>query len=469
MFFLDDKDYIPLLSVTYAVKADNSQIVKSLFDKYVDLVPSEKVKDLFNTHKYCTSMTIEEYKKYQYFFGLCLICKSTNDRDLGIQIEKLFRAIFPSIYSCVRKKHTFNIMDYYFLYKDADGLTIMSKQDFSGKAVALCCFILNRWGERVQEAFEFAMSLYSIVLTDRNTVVNAQSVRVAKTEIEDERALVKSLFEKENIEMCFDKMYGMYHINFDMLFAESGLKEQILSDSVNIKKIVWGAIQNSNQIIDFLSYNSAILMSTLEDYMMFLNGNEIHYNYYIRRITEKKVQLLETEIQKKDSQLAEEIKRYEAAICKYNEMQEKTKEKQRRLEVEIEKLRHMLKETVALRSYIYEMNADTFCEYDSNELKWDELDSVSGVIVGGTDAWQKRLKEKLPSWRFISASQNSYDKNIIVASEFVFFNTSFVGHSMYYSIVSIIQSSENVKLGFINNINLERVYREIEKQIGNNS
>ena len=115
------------------------------------------------------------------------------------------------------------------------------------------------------------------------------------------------------------------------------------------------------------------------------------------------------------------------------------------------------------------MNADTFCEYDSNELKWDELDSVSGVIVGGTDTWQKRLKEKLPSWRFISASQNSYDKNIIVASEFVFFNTSFVGHSMYYSIVSIIQSSENVKLGFINNINLERVYREIEKQIGNNS
>jgi len=40
-----------------------------------------------------------------------------------------------------------------------------------------------------------------------------------------------------------------------------------------------------------------------------------------------------------------------------------------------------------------------------------------------------------------------------------------VGHSLYYSIVSMIQSSEGTKLCFINNNNIDRVHDEILKQI----
>lgn len=102
---------------------------------------------------------------------------------------------------------------------------------------------------------------------------------------------------------------------------------------------------------------------------------------------------------------------------------------------------------------------------ETHIYKWDELDSEKVVVVGGTDSWQKRLKEKLPSWKFISASQNNIDRNIIVSSKYVFFNTSFVGHSLYYSIVSMIQSSEGTKLCFINNNNIDRVHDEVLKQI----
>ena len=136
-----------------------------------------------------------------------------------------------------------------------------------------------------------------------------------------------------------------------------------------------------------------------------------------------------------------------------------------RLEKEIEKQKRLLRETAALRSYVYELQVDVSDIVETHIYKWDELDSEKVVVVGGTDSWQKRLKEKLPSWKFISASQNNIDRHIIVSSKYVFFNTSFVGHSLYYSIVSMIQSSEGTKLCFINNNNIDRVHDEVLKQI----
>jgi len=147
MYILDDDEYMPLLAMTYAVTAGDSIVVNNIFDKFLGLMPTDKVKDIFIAHRFCTTMTIEEYQKYQYFYGLCVVFNYTKDKTLESQIEKLFRSVFPAIYSVVRKKNSFNIMDYTFLYLDADGLTIMDKQAFSSKAIALSFFILNKWGD----------------------------------------------------------------------------------------------------------------------------------------------------------------------------------------------------------------------------------------------------------------------------------------------------------------------------------
>lgn len=268
MYMLDD-EYMPLLGITYDVTADDSITVNNIFDKFFGLMPTDKVKDIFIAHRFCTTMTIEEYQKYQYFYGLCVVFNYTKGKTLESQIEKLFRRVFPAIYSVVRKKNSFNIMDYTFLYLDADGLTIMDKKAFSSKAIALSFFILNKWGDKDKEAYKFAETLYKIVLSDKNTIVNAHMVECKKHEIDQERKAVESFFNTERIEMCFDRIYGMYHIIFDMLFAELGLKDRTLSDSINIKKIIRDKSINIDCVVDILSYNNAILLITLERYIVF--------------------------------------------------------------------------------------------------------------------------------------------------------------------------------------------------------
>lgn len=103
MLYIDNENYLPLLAVTYAVKTNSGQKAKKLFEEYVTKVPYEKIKELFDVHEFCKSLTITEYRNYQFFYGLCVINKDFNFPELDIKIEKLYRDIFGDIYKIVRR------------------------------------------------------------------------------------------------------------------------------------------------------------------------------------------------------------------------------------------------------------------------------------------------------------------------------------------------------------------------------
>lgn len=73
------------------------------------------------------------------------------------------------------------------------------------------------------------------------------------------------------------------------------------------------------------------------------------------------------------------------------------------------------------------------------------------------------MKDKLINFEFISAETINFDVNILNSYEYVFINTNYVGHAMYYKIIENL--NENNKLRYINNINIDRAIRDIKDAI----
>ncbi|HBG7745412.1 TPA: hypothetical protein KRE80_000875 [Clostridioides difficile] len=73
------------------------------------------------------------------------------------------------------------------------------------------------------------------------------------------------------------------------------------------------------------------------------------------------------------------------------------------------------------------------------------------------------MKDKLINFEFISADTINFNVNILDSYEYVFINTNYVGHAMYYKIIENL--NENNKLRYINNINIDRAIRDIKDAI----
>lgn len=114
-----------------------------------------------------------------------------------------------------------------------------------------------------------------------------------------------------------------------------------------------------------------------------------------------------------------------------------------------------------MRSFVYHANDDENYAEEVSDNRWEMMDKLNGLIIGGSDVWQKKMQELLPSWKFISPSLNSIERKMIANAEYVFVNTSYIGHSMYYGVISIVQASDRIKLGFINSRNPDRGYSEM--------
>lgn len=465
MFYFEDNNYIPLLAVTIASTSKEIEKTKILFNNLISTYSTNQIIELFSTHEYCNSLTIQEYIFYQYYYGLCLIDKTQNDNSLGIQLQKLFRNAFPDIYRIVRKSKKFNIMDYYFLKQETQNLSIISKMDFSNKAVALMLFILNKWGKSDAEAFSFARALYEIVIADKNRANNAVTRELLSNDtFKRLKNDVTNQILQQECEAAIEQVFEMFFINFEMIYADIGLDVKTLTDMHEINKIVCEQFSTSEEAIHFLNYNLSLVLNVLEKYMLYIKDNNVFLTFYQNDKLQKEIAEKEKRIHNDKEEFK---KRFEYNAEKVQKLAKQIDEltlKNSKLQSIISEQQQTIKETSALRSYIYQLgHPENFSVQKT--IDWSLLNQIDGVIVGGSDNWQRKLKKKLSNWRFISASMEQYDKSLITNCDYVFVNTSFIGHSLYYKISSMVQATDGVKMGFINNLNIDRVYREIFNQI----
>lgn len=87
-----------------------------------------------------------------------------------------------------------------------------------------------------------------------------------------------------------------------------------------------------------------------------------------------------------------------------------------------------------------------------------------GVIIGGHERWQTKMKEVLPnSWRFINIGEN-INQDLILNSDYIFFNTNYLSHAIYYAVMGEARK-RNIPVGYIKKTNETECLGEIIKQI----
>jgi len=75
------------------------------------------------------------------------------------------------------------------------------------------------------------------------------------------------------------------------------------------------------------------------------------------------------------------------------------------------------------------------------------------LIVGGKENWKNTLSQRVNA-DFLYYEQSNFDRKIISRYDYVFFNTNYMNHGMFYKVMNELKK-QNVGFGFLNRTNVE--------------
>lgn len=135
-----------------------------------------------------------------------------------------------------------------------------------------------------------------------------------------------------------------------------------------------------------------------------------------------------------------------------------------RLKAKLAESESSKKELIKLREFMFSLDKQEEYKEDTN-LDISKLKNIKGVIIGGHQNWQNKLKEYLPSFKFISPEMLNFDTSILNNADIVFFYTNYLNHGIYYKVINEIRNKD-IKLEYLkSNVNGNIVLQQILKAV----
>ncbi|WP_039230486.1 hypothetical protein [Clostridium haemolyticum] len=133
------------------------------------------------------------------------------------------------------------------------------------------------------------------------------------------------------------------------------------------------------------------------------------------------------------------------------------KSKNRKLQDENTKLNTSKSELFALRNFVFEQSVQdnkNTTESNINNIDISKLNEVKGVIIGGRNTLQQKLKNILTNWDLISVDTLNFDVDILKNADYIFLNVNVLSHAMYYKVTQITNKIDK-DIYFLNNNNID--------------
>lgn len=124
---------------------------------------------------------------------------------------------------------------------------------------------------------------------------------------------------------------------------------------------------------------------------------------------------------------------------------------------------------INLRGFIFNIEYDDESTYLHESLNYDVLKDVSGVVIGGHNKWQSRMKEHLPNCKFILPEMlNTLDLTIFSKVNIVFIYTNYLNHALYYKVIDTIKNKD-ITLRYLKpHKNIELVLKQVIEIVDTN-
>lgn len=127
-------------------------------------------------------------------------------------------------------------------------------------------------------------------------------------------------------------------------------------------------------------------------------------------------------------------------------------------------------ELIALRDYVYHLTEnDTILPSCDLGTMTSAIASKKIIIIGGHSNWIYKLRNRFPSWNFLSPkTSGSVDSRLLKHADYVYFFTSIIKHSTYMRFIRIVRE-QNIPFGYIHTIhipsNIQQIYNDISARI----
>ncbi|WP_170291865.1 hypothetical protein [Heliobacterium mobile] len=272
----------------------------------------------------------------------------------------------------------------------------------------------------------------------------------------------------KGIFLCFVELFNIEGLSWSIIEEEITVDDFEDIFAVYIRKF---KNQNRDDAAKFF-YSAIMLKGLLKAYRsvkesFFQNNKETLYlemDTLQTKVKELEVRL--TEQTQTNEKLRITVRKLEAEVKnEYNRAVSEYRSELQKLQKERDELKELVeknqKELRALREFVFrlEQGAD---EPESNERP--DLSSVRGIVIGGHDRWQQRLKTHLSHWRFIGVDQSNFDVSILEHADAVFFNVRYLCHKMYEKSISVLRRSAT-RIGYVQATNDTQAFQEIARQL----
>jgi len=123
-------------------------------------------------------------------------------------------------------------------------------------------------------------------------------------------------------------------------------------------------------------------------------------------------------------------------------------------------------ELIALRNHVYQLTEnDTILPSSNLDSMTYVISRKKIIIIGGHSNWTYKLKNRFPSWNFLSPkTSGAVDSRLLIHADYVYFFTSIIKHCTYMRFIRIVRD-HNIPFGYIHNINISSNIQQIYKDI----
>ncbi|WP_297425444.1 hypothetical protein [Clostridium sp.] len=475
------KDYI-LANLSIAITR-NKELNKNINKIYkLDIIKynSAAISSTCIKHVIMTQGTLEQEINGRKALGILLVAET--DYILRDTIINLLRKSYPIIFNAV-KKHDKRDLAKRYLKMDE----ITRKTEARLDASIYFYFCLYRSKEIVDQGFVLSIveDMKYFEFCDPITRIIDKELELHKKEIQEIKNLLKKEFGKinnykdilrsdlESINEFGEILENIFIINkFDINYLFSN------SDFLNIDEIILSYIKRNTGNIDIdvllQSLISGIFIKSL------INEYKNSRNLYFNNSTETSLFEINS-LEKKLKKLEEENNNLVTninALEKENESQNTllnniTNDLNKKHNFEISTLKSRIEELEnqllsekkyrnelnEVREYLFKLNNAYVPESTKKTLDYF-IARNNIIIIGGTKDWRRKFREKYPTLRTLNGFNGSFDPNILINYDYVFFYTGYMDHATYYRAMNFIRSHD-IKFGYIGKTNIDLVEYEL--------
>jgi hypothetical protein len=420
------------------------------------------------------SLIQEEYAKKT--LGILLYNNNNEDEEITLDISNLFESGWNYIYTFLGNNNNVDLYQFMQKYlKKNKGIKNLTDDDINTNLIILYILAINSGKKIIQN--KFLNDFLEVLHTRTEHYKPENRINVNNIPVED----------KGNIKMLKEKIYNKigkvtdYRTLLDHI-CNKPLNEiiSIQFDYENITSSIFYNIQFNENVIDeiiylYLIFHKDINNINTDDLVKhYISG--IYIRYLIKSYKDVKrqyfnnnketmfVELEELEVRFKNTKSQLEYKENE--VKKLEGDLSLSEKRIKRLEAELENEKSKTNELNSLREFIFSLDSQTEYNNETEEVNSEQLKQIKGVIIGGHEKWQSRMKELLPNFTFIHTTMLNFDTSIFDAADKVFVYVNYINHAMYYKAMESVKNKD-VKIYYLKqqneNLCLKDIYNIVKK------